>query len=265
MAEEYLPGTIGERIRDLRKEAKLNQEEFAEIIGISRSTLGDIELDKRSISSATALEIAKYFNVSVDFVLAKTDNPKVINYDLKVLGLTQESAEKLYTNQVDAGVLNLLIEHEKFGHLLKLIAYYLKDYNAEAKRTKNAIYSSIADFIRKYGAEEEADTITAETEPVYAEDVSKIHNCLDKILKDTKDKLDANSAKIHKEMKATVSQLIKDKMRINGAIRRINAEEMADDIIRLILKDLPLSEEMINNLHDALVPILKADWRGAKK
>ena len=43
MAEEYLPGTPGERIRDLRKEAKLNQDEFAEAIGISTSTLGDIE------------------------------------------------------------------------------------------------------------------------------------------------------------------------------------------------------------------------------
>ncbi len=76
MAAEYLPGTPRERIRDLRKEAKLNQDEFAEAIGIIRSTLGDIELDKRSISSTTALEIAKYFNVSVDFVLAKTDGPK---------------------------------------------------------------------------------------------------------------------------------------------------------------------------------------------
>ncbi|MBQ8944842.1 MAG: helix-turn-helix transcriptional regulator [Clostridia bacterium] len=264
MAEEYLPGTIGERIRDLRKEAKLTQEEFAEIIGISRSTLDRIELNSK-ISTETALEIAKYFNVSVDFVLAKTDNPKVINYDLKVLGLTQESAEKLYTNQVDAGVLNLLIENENFGIFLKLITFYLKDFTAEAKRTKNAMYSSFADFFRKYGDVKSADALMAETEPVYAEDISKIHNCLDKILKDTKDKLDANSAKIHKEMKATVSQLIKDTMRINGAIRRINAEEMADDIINLILKDLPLSKEMINNLHDALVPILKADWRGAKK
>ena len=43
MAAEYLLGTPGERIRDLRKEAKLNQDEFAESIGISRSTLGDIE------------------------------------------------------------------------------------------------------------------------------------------------------------------------------------------------------------------------------
>ena len=34
MAEEYLPGTIGERIRDLRKEAKLNLDEFADILGI---------------------------------------------------------------------------------------------------------------------------------------------------------------------------------------------------------------------------------------
>ena len=265
MAAEYLPGTTGERIRDLRKEAKLNQEEFAEIIGISRSTLGDIELDKRSISSATALEIAKYFNVSVDFVLAKTDNPKVINYDLKVLGLTQESAEKLYTGQVDAGVLNLLIEHEKFGHLLKLIAYYLKDINAEGKRTKNTLYSSLSDFLRKYGDDEDADAVMAQTESVYSEDISKIHNCLDKILKDTKDNLDGNKAKIHKEMRATISDLIKNKVRINGAIRRINAEEMADDIISIILKDLPLSQDMITNLHDALVPILKADWRGAKK
>ena len=90
MAAEYLPGTPGERIRDLRKEAKLNQEEFAEAIGISRSTLGDIELDKRSISSTTALEIAKYFNVSVDFVLAKTDDPNVINYDLKCWDLRRK-------------------------------------------------------------------------------------------------------------------------------------------------------------------------------
>jgi hypothetical protein len=105
----------------------------------------------------------------------------------------------------------------------------------------------------------------AQTEPVYSEDISKIHNCLDIVLKDTKDNLDGNKAKIHKEMRATISDLIKNKVRINGAIRRINAEEMADDIISIILKDLPLSKEMITNLHDALVPILKADWRGAKK
>ena len=265
MAEEYLPGTIGERIRDLRKEAKLNLDEFADILGISSSTLGRYELNKQTISTETALEIAKYFNVSVDFVLAKTDNPKVINYDLKVLGLTQESAEKLYTNQVDAGVLNLLIEHEKFGHLLKLIAYYLKDINAEGKRTKNTLYSSLSDFLRKYGDDEDADAVMAQTEPVYSEDISKIHNCLDKILKDTKDSLDENKAKIHKEMKATISQLVKDKMRTNAAIRKINAEEFASDVVKLITARIPLPEELTENLHAALVPIFKADWRGAKK
>ncbi len=205
MAEEYLPGTIGERIRDLRKEAKLNQEEFAEIIGISRSTLGDIELDKRSISSATALEIAKYFNVSVDFVLAKTDNPKVINYDLKVLGLTQESADKLYTGQVDAGVLNLLIEHEKFGEFLRLITFYLKDYSADVVRMNDTVNSEIAEFLRKYGDDEDADVLTAMKQPLYSSDISKIQNCLNTILKDTKTNLGNNSKEFHKEMKSTIS------------------------------------------------------------
>ncbi|MCR5523258.1 MAG: helix-turn-helix transcriptional regulator [Clostridia bacterium] len=265
MAEEYLPGTIGERIRDLRKEAKLNQEEFAEIIGISRSTLGDIELDKRSISSATALEIAKYFNVSVDFVLAKTDNPKVINYDLKVLGLTQESADKLYTGQVDAGVLNLLIEHEKFGEFLRLITFYLKDYSADVVRMNNTVNSEIAEFLRKYGDDEDADVLTAMKQPLYSSDISKIQNCLNTILKDTKTNLGNNSKGFHKEMKATISQLVKDKMRTNAAIRRINAEEFASDVVKLITARIPLPEELTENLHAALVPIFKADWRGAKK
>ena len=265
MAEEYLPGTIGERIRDLRKEAKLNQEEFAEIIGISRSTLGDIELDKRSISSATALEIAKYFNVSVDFVLAKTDNPKVINYDLKVLGLTQESADKLYTGQVDAGVLNLLIEHEKFGEFLRLITFYLKDYSADVVRMNNTVNSEIAEFLRKYGDDEDADVLTAMKQPLYSSDISKIQNCLNTILKDTKTNLGNNSKEFHKEMKATISQLVKDKMRTNAAIRKINAEEFASDVVKLITARIPLPEELTENLHAALVPIFKADWRGAKK
>lgn len=265
MPEEYLPGTIGERIRDLRKEAKLNQDEFAEIIGISRSTLGDIELDKRSISSATALEIAKYFNVSVDFVLAKTDNPKVINYDLKVLGLTQESAEKLYTNQVDAGVLNLLIEHEKFGEFLRLITFYLKDYSADVIRMNNTVNSEIAEFLRKYGDDEDADVLTAMKQPLYSSDISKIQNCLNTILKDTKTNLGNNSKEFHKEMKATISQLVKDKMRTNAAIRKINAEEFASDVVKLITARIPLPEELTENLHAALVPIFKADWRGAQK
>lgn len=265
MAEEYLPGTPGERIRDLRKEAKLNQEEFAEAIGISRSTLGDIELDKRSISSTTALEIAKFFNVSVDFVLAKTDNPKVINYDLKVLGLTPEAAEKLYTNQVDVDVLNLLIEHDKFGELTHLIACYLKDYMAEATRTLNAYYSSLAEFASKCGNEEAADYLSAQTQPVYSAEISKIQNCMNTILKETKKALGEKSKEFHKEMRATVAELMKGKIRVNGALRKINAVEYADEIVNMMTKNIPLTEEMKTNLRDALVPIFKTDWRGVKK
>lgn len=264
MEKEYLPGTIGERIRDLRRENNLTQEEFADVIGISRSTVARIEKDSK-ISGEDALEIAKYFGVSVDFVLAKTDDPEVINYDLKVLGLTKEAAQKLYTGQVDAGVLNLLIEHEKCGVLMKLIMFYLKDFTAEAKRTQNAIFSEISDTFGELGYDEVADVIAAQMEPTYSADISKIHNCLDTILKDTKKKLDDNDAKFYKEARATVKELMKDSMRVNGAMRKLQADVHASNIVKLIVSRIPLSEEIRNNLHDALVPVFKADWNGAKK
>lgn len=148
---------------------------------------------------------------------------------------------------------------------MHLIAFYLKDINAEAKRTQNALYSTIADFLRKYGEDENADTVAAKKEPVYSADISKIQNCLNIILKETKDKLGNNSKEFHKEMKATVAELMKDKMRTNGALRKINAEEFAADVVNVITKSIPLPQELTDNLRDALVPIFKADWRGIKK
>ena len=264
MKKEYLPGTIGERIRDLRRENNLSQEEFADAIGISRSTVARIESNSK-ISGEDALEIAKYFGVSVDFVLAKTNDPEVINYDLKVLGLTKEAAQKLYTGQVDAGVLNLLIEHDQCGKLMKLIMFYLKDYMAEARKTQNVIYSEIGNMLRAFGDEEDADAVEAQMEPAYSPDISKIHNCLDNILKDTKKKLDDNDAQFYKEAKATVAELIKDSTRVNGAMRKLQADSFASNVVNLIVSRIPLSEEIRNNLHDALVPVFKTDWRGAKK
>ena len=111
----------------------------------------------------------------------------------------------------------------------------------------------------------EFETVAAKKEPVYSADISKIQNCLNIILKETKDKLGDNTKEFHKEMKATVAELMKDKMRTNGALRKINAEEFAGDVVNVITKSIPLPQELTDNLRDALVPIFKADWRGIKK
>jgi transcriptional regulator with XRE-family HTH domain len=61
--------SLGERIRLLRKELKLTQEELCATIGISKGFLSDVENGKRNISSANLLDIAKALRVSCDYLL----------------------------------------------------------------------------------------------------------------------------------------------------------------------------------------------------
>ena len=52
MLHKYMPGDTRERIKDLLSEAKMNQEELAEKLGISRSYVSRIE--KRALEKLRA-------------------------------------------------------------------------------------------------------------------------------------------------------------------------------------------------------------------
>jgi len=264
MAKEYLPATIGERVRDLRKEKELSQEELSEIIGVSRSTIYRIENESK-LSADEALTIAKHFNVSVDFILVQTDDPCVINYDLKSIGLSTKAAEKMYSNKVDADVINLLIENEKFGLFTKYISLYLKDYATEARKANNVLYSEVCSLLKENGDEESSLIVEALMEPINSTDLEKIKQCLFSILKDIKSSFNNCEVEWHKEMKTMVSQLINKSMKTNSALRRVNAEEHAANVVELITSRIPISKEMSDNLKDALIPILKTDWRKKAK
>jgi len=77
---------IGKRIKQLRKEKNLSQEQLANIIGISRTTLIEYEKETGRKPTAEVLDrIAKYFHVSVDYLLGNTDIRNIY-------------AEKMYSN-----------------------------------------------------------------------------------------------------------------------------------------------------------------------
>ncbi|SFJ64548.1 Helix-turn-helix [Paenibacillus sp. UNC496MF] len=63
--------TFGERLADLRKKNKLTQEQLAQRIGVSQSTLAMYETSKREPSFDTLLLISEIFDVSTDFLLGK--------------------------------------------------------------------------------------------------------------------------------------------------------------------------------------------------
>ena len=61
------------RVRELRKNQTLNQEELAELIGISRQAINAIEKEKFDPSLPTAFKMANLFKSSIEelFIFSK--------------------------------------------------------------------------------------------------------------------------------------------------------------------------------------------------
>lgn len=63
-----MPST-GERIREVRELKRMTQDKLAELTGISKSFLSDVENNKRNVSSDYLLRIANALGASVDYLL----------------------------------------------------------------------------------------------------------------------------------------------------------------------------------------------------
>jgi len=60
---------LGDKIKTLRKSNKITQMQLSKALGVSTGAVGLWELDKREPDSMTLLKIAKFFNVTVDYLL----------------------------------------------------------------------------------------------------------------------------------------------------------------------------------------------------
>ena len=61
------------RIRDLREDNDLKQKELAEILKIHQTTYSDYELGKLNIPVSILHKLADYYNVSIDYLLGRTN------------------------------------------------------------------------------------------------------------------------------------------------------------------------------------------------
>lgn len=69
--------TFGERLRELRKEKGLSQDEFAKILGTSKQILSRYELGQRSPKIEQVSKYAEKLKVSVDYLLGDTESEAV--------------------------------------------------------------------------------------------------------------------------------------------------------------------------------------------
>lgn len=70
---------LGERIKLLRKDQGITQDQLAEYINVSRSSVNGYENDGVEPSLSVLVKIADRFNVSLDYLLERTEEKYNIN------------------------------------------------------------------------------------------------------------------------------------------------------------------------------------------
>ncbi|MDU6305534.1 MAG: helix-turn-helix transcriptional regulator [Clostridium sp.] len=64
------------RLKELREEKGLNQAELGAVFNLSQIAISQYERQTRNIPNDLIIEMAKYFNVSTDYLLGNTDRKK---------------------------------------------------------------------------------------------------------------------------------------------------------------------------------------------
>ena len=66
------------RLRDLREDKDYTQTQIAKLLFITQQQYSLYEKGYRDIPTAMLITLADYYNVSTDYILGRTDNPKLL-------------------------------------------------------------------------------------------------------------------------------------------------------------------------------------------
>ena len=64
------------RLKELRKQKRISQLKLAMDLTMNQNSISRYETGEREADCATLIKFADYFNVSIDYLLERTDNPK---------------------------------------------------------------------------------------------------------------------------------------------------------------------------------------------
>ena len=79
------------RIRDLREDSDMTQEQLVELLDMHKTTYTNYEQGKHTVPLDFAVILAKYYNVSLDYIAGLTNDKRGFSYS----DLTKEQKELL--------------------------------------------------------------------------------------------------------------------------------------------------------------------------
>lgn len=66
------------RLKQLRKQRNITQVKLAMDLNLNQNSISRYESEEREADYATLIAFADYFDVSIDYLLERTDDPKII-------------------------------------------------------------------------------------------------------------------------------------------------------------------------------------------
>jgi len=132
---------IGEKIKELRTKAGISQQRLAELLGVSRPAISQIENGERKVSVDELDRLAKIFNISVNSLLNKEKEPEVI--------LEEKAKEKKLQPSIRINVPQKNLEKFK-----EVLLYILNKVGSKPNIGETVIYKLLYfvdfDFYEKY-------------------------------------------------------------------------------------------------------------------
>ncbi len=189
------------RVRTLRLDRGLNQEELAKKVLVNHSQISRLERgETTNISSSLLVALSKEFLVSTDYLLGLTPISVPKSYDISQLGLSEEVIRRLILKTIDPDVLNRLLEHKDFPKLCVLMRNYFHNTTANGIMARNQIIDFATEPLAELMSAEpskRAEIIkdmsflnSAKIQSNEA-DVEKIKNILMKIIREIKEDVTA--------------------------------------------------------------------------
>ena len=132
---------IGKKIKELRTKTGISQQRLAELLGVARPAISQIENTERKVSADELDRLAKIFNISVNSLLNKEREPEVI--------LEEKAKEKKLRPSIRINVPQNNLEKFK-----EVLIYILNKVGSKPNIGETVIYKLLYfidfDFYEKY-------------------------------------------------------------------------------------------------------------------
>ena len=206
--------SIQEKLKDERTNRHMTLAQLEEATGISRSTLGKYESeDCTDISPFNLQKLADYYNVSMDYLLGRTENKNHPNTALYELHLSDSMIDLLKSGKMNNRLLCELVTHPDFLRLMadieicvdRIADLHIKDMNYLLEETRKKA-------IEKYHPDDNDMVLRTLEVAQISEDLFYahiLHDDLDRIVKDIRDahKSDPSTADAEQSVQATMKNI----------------------------------------------------------